>query len=109
MSPTASKTDRLLNQIKLWLFPALVTILAGIIYKEVLEIRADVKILLAQSNVDKTKIENLENEVKMLNNAVFLKKTTALEIKAVYPYDRFFKKEEFFDVNKYITNESDKL
>lgn len=110
MSPTASKTDRLLNQIKLWLFPALVTILAGIIYKEVLEIRSDVKILLAQSNVDKTKIENLENDVKMLNNAVFLKRTTAaLEVREVYPYDRFFKHEEIFDVNKHITNESDNL
>jgi len=61
-----------MDKFKLWLFPALVSILATVIYREVLEIRTDVKQLLAQSNVDKTKIEILEQQVKTLNTAVFM-------------------------------------
>ena len=107
MSPTTPKTERVLNQIKLWLFPALVSILAGIIYKEVLEIRSDVKMLLAQSNVDKTKIEQLQKQVEMLNNVVFLKKVTSkLELTDEYRHDRFFKHENFFNINEEIITET---
>ena len=106
MSPTTSKTEKVMNQIKLWLFPALVSILAGIIYKEVLEIRSDVKALLAQSNVDKTKIEQLQKQVELLNNVVFLKKMTSqVELVQEYNHDRFFKHEDFYDINKEIITE----
>jgi hypothetical protein len=71
MSPVRTK---LVDQVKIWLFPALVTILGTIIYREILEMRADVKQLLAQSNIDKTKIEKLEQQVQMINQALFLKK-----------------------------------
>ena len=47
-------------QIKAWLFPSLITILAGIIWNDVQEIKGDVKSLMAQSNIDKTRIDNLE-------------------------------------------------
>lgn len=50
-------------QIKAWLFPSLITILAGIIWNDVQEIKADVKALMAQSNIDKTRIDNLERVV----------------------------------------------
>lgn len=50
-------------QIKAWLFPSLITILAGIIWNDVQEIKADVKALMAQSNIDKTRIDNLERAV----------------------------------------------
>jgi hypothetical protein len=76
MSPTSSNiSGKVLDKIKLWLFPVLVTILASVIYREILEVRADVKQLLAQSNVDKTRIELLEKQVQMLNQAVFLKRS----------------------------------
>lgn len=48
------------SQIKAWLFPSLITILAGIIWNDVQEIKGDVKSLMAQSNIDKTRIDNLE-------------------------------------------------
>jgi hypothetical protein len=82
MCPAPVKNSTVLDKFKLWLFPALVSILATVIYREVLEIRSDVKQLLAQSNVDKTKIELLEQQVKTLNTAVFMqgKSTSALPI-----------------------------
>jgi hypothetical protein len=69
-----------MDKFKLWLFPALVSILATVIYREVLEIRTDVKQLLAQSNVDKTKIEILEQQVKTLNTAVFMQGKVAFAL-----------------------------
>lgn len=48
------------NTIMTWLFPSLVSIIGYIIYQDVAEIKADVKLLMAQSNIDKTRIDNLE-------------------------------------------------
>jgi hypothetical protein len=48
---------------KVWIFPSLVSILAMMIWNDVSEIKADVKALMAQSNVDKTRIDNLERNV----------------------------------------------
>lgn len=50
-------------QIKAWLFPSVITLLAGIIWNDVQEIKADIKALMAQSNIDKTRIDNLERAV----------------------------------------------
>ena len=49
-----------ITQIKAWLFPSVITLLASIIWNDVQEIKADVKALMAQSNIDKTRIDNLE-------------------------------------------------
>jgi hypothetical protein len=51
------------TQIKAWLFPSLITLLAGIIWNDVKEIKGDVKALIAQSNIDKTRIDNLERVI----------------------------------------------
>ena len=51
------------SQIKLWLFPTLVVILGTIIWNDIKEIKNDVKLLMAQSNVDKTRIDNLEKQL----------------------------------------------
>jgi hypothetical protein len=45
---------------KVWIFPTLVSILAMLIWNDVNEIKSDVKALMAQSNIDKTRIDNLE-------------------------------------------------
>jgi len=49
-----------ITQIKAWLFPSIITLLASIIWNDVQEIKADIKALMAQSNIDKTRIDNLE-------------------------------------------------
>ena len=48
---------------KVWIFPTLVSILAMMIWNDVNEIKSDVKALIAQSNIDKTRIDNLERQV----------------------------------------------
>jgi len=49
-----------IENFKVWIFPSLVSILAMMIWNDVSEIKADVKSLMAQSNIDKTRIDNLE-------------------------------------------------
>jgi hypothetical protein len=49
-----------IENFKVWIFPSLVSILAMMIWNDVSEIKADVKALMAQSNIDKTRIDNLE-------------------------------------------------
>lgn len=51
------------SHVKLWLFPTLVVILGTIIWNDIKEIKSDVKALMAQSNVDKTRIDNLEKQL----------------------------------------------
>jgi hypothetical protein len=89
------------NAIKLYLFPVLVTILATLIWRDVTEMRSDVKMLLAQSNVDKTDIQNLKRDVQMLEQAVFNKRVVA-ETEFDINHDKFFKHEDIFDINKYL-------
>lgn len=50
-------------RIKSWIYPTLVSILATIIWHDVNEIKSDVKQLMAQSNIDKTRIDALERSV----------------------------------------------
>ena len=91
------------STIKLYLFPSLVTIISMLIWRDISELRADVKALLAQSNIDKTRIDNLINDVKSLENAVFQRKTT-MNTKWFEPvdHDPWYKPEEEYDVKKYL-------
>ena len=52
-----------IQTLKVWVFPTLVSILAMMIWNDVNEIKADVKALMAQSAIDKTRIDNLERAV----------------------------------------------
>ena len=52
-----------LRAIKVWIFPSLVSLVALLIWSDVTEIKADLKVLMAQSNIDKTRIDNLERVV----------------------------------------------
>ena len=54
---------------KLWIFPSLVSIIALLIWNDVNEIKADVKALMAQSNIDKTRIDNLERQMFKTSSA----------------------------------------
>ena len=103
MSGTPAPKISIANAIKIYLFPSLVTVLAMLIWRDVTELRNDVKSLLAQSNVDKTKIENLEKDVRMLDQAVFNKRITAsVEFKEPLFATMFFKPEEIYDTKKYL-------
>lgn len=65
-----SQASSSVNNVKTWLFPSLVTligIMAGILLKDIkedlAEVKSDIKSLMVQSSVDKTRIDNLEREV----------------------------------------------
>jgi hypothetical protein len=109
MSGVNNPKSSLGNAVKIYLFPALVTILATLIWRDVTEMRSDIKMLLAQSNIDKTDIQNLKRDVQTLEFTVFNKKITASiannETKSLVfrEYrDKYFKPEEIFDITKYI-------
>jgi hypothetical protein len=57
------KENSSVEAFKVWIFPSLVSIVSLLIWNDVNEIKADVKALMAQSNVDKTRIDNLERVV----------------------------------------------
>lgn len=101
MASSGEKTS-IISTLKIYVFPSLVTILAMMIWRDVTELRADVKSLLAQSNIDKTKIESLQKEVQMLQNKVFNTTPKATSMVTWPDFDRYFKHEDFFDVKKYI-------
>jgi hypothetical protein len=58
-----TKDNPTIAAFKLWVFPSLVSIMAIMIWNDVNEIKADVKALMAQSNIDKTRIDNLERSI----------------------------------------------
>lgn len=62
----ASNNSQVTNQVKVWLFPILISILGTIIWNDVKEIKSDVKLLMAQSNIDKTRIDNIEKQMERL-------------------------------------------
>ena len=99
---TAMNENPNLKSIKVWIFPSLVSLVALLIWSDVNEIKGDVKALMAQSNIDKTRIDNLTNDVRMLEEAVFNKKTRAHSSVYNYNHDPYFKPEEEYDVKKYL-------
>jgi hypothetical protein len=101
MATTGQKSN-ILNSLKIYLFPTLVTILSTMIWRDVTELRTDVKMLLAQSNVDKTRIDNLQKEVQMLQQKVFQTIPGKTSKVIEFPHDQYFKHEEFYDTNKYL-------
>jgi hypothetical protein len=54
---------------KVWVFPTLVSLVSLLIWNDVNEIKSDVKLLMAQSNIDKTRIDNIERQLFKTNSA----------------------------------------
>lgn len=77
----STQKTSIIDSVKLWIFPTLVSILSMMIWMEVRDLKQDVKQLLAQSNIDKTKIEMLERQVygkRLASNSVPLTPPTEL-------------------------------
>lgn len=104
MSNLSQKNSSMVTAIKLYLFPSLVSIIGLLIWRDVTELRSDVKALLVQSNIDKTRIDNLINDVKALENMIYNKKATTNASWFDYEHDPYFKPEEEYDIKKYIKN-----
>jgi hypothetical protein len=87
------------NSIKVYFFPSLVTVLAMLIWRDVSELRSDVKSLLAQSNIDKTEIINLKRDVEILNHRMFKPVSSNVN---TFQHDSYFKHEEVFSIEDYL-------
>jgi hypothetical protein len=82
-----------IDKIKAYAFPTVLSILWMLLYRDITEMKSDIKMLLQQSSIDKTKIENLER-------MMYGKKSASMIIG--YEHDKYFKHEDFFDINNYI-------
>ncbi|NBW33779.1 MAG: hypothetical protein EBR30_01840 [Cytophagia bacterium] len=78
-----------IGQIKAWLFPSVITLLAGIIWNDVQEIKADIKQLMAQSNIDKTRIDNLERLIYKSTEPLKTSFNDHQQIMAILPINSF--------------------
>ena len=79
---------------KVWIFPTLVSLVSLLIWNDVNEIKADVKLLMAQSNIDKTRIDNLERQMFKAVSAPIAptpKVPEYQEVVAVLPDDKALK------------------
>jgi hypothetical protein len=59
-----------ISAFKVWIFPTLVSLVSLLIWNDVNEIKSDVKSLMAQSNIDKTRIDNLERQLFKASNTL---------------------------------------
>ncbi len=79
-----TKENPAIAAFKVWVFPSLVSIISLMIWNDVNEIKADVKALMAQSNIDKTRIDNLERQVFQKQTSNIPTKNNGLEMRTVY-------------------------
>lgn len=70
-----STNSSIVNSVKVWIFPGMITVMSAMIWHDVRSMQDDVKSLLAQSNIDKTNIANVERRVTNLEQAVFFTKS----------------------------------
>ena len=55
--------DEVIDIVRTWIFPGLAAFVGVMMWNTLNEIKADVKILMSQSAIDKTRIDNLERAV----------------------------------------------
>ena len=90
-----------IQNFKVWIFPSLVSILAMMIWNDVNEIKSDVKSLMAQSNIDKTRIDNLERLMyKKTASVPFDLPSTELEMEtyAILPNRKTIKNKNYEEI-----------
>ena len=92
------KSNATLEAFKVWIFPTLVSFLAMMIWNDVSEIKADVKALMAQSNIDKTRIDNLERTIYKSSSfptPIPSKEPAMLTRYAILPNKDIYKKQKY--------------
>lgn len=67
--------ESIISTIKEWASPSLIAIIGIFLWRDLSELKADVKLLLIQQSADKVRIDNIQSEVNMLKTYVFDNKT----------------------------------
>jgi hypothetical protein len=92
----------IITAVKAWIFPGLLSIATVSMLNDLSQIKSDIRTLMTQSNIDKTRIDNIERRVGNLENSIYLRKDVRQSnLNIVFP-SRYFIKEEEFDVTKYL-------
>lgn len=72
------KKESIGEQVRKWIFPSLMSLLSLLIWSivndiksDISDVKADIKALMAQSNIDKTRIDNLERQLYKNNTASY--------------------------------------
>jgi hypothetical protein len=63
--------EQVLTVVKEWASPVLMSILGMLIWRDMTELRTDVKLMLIQQSSDRVKILNLEADVQMLKQSSY--------------------------------------
>jgi hypothetical protein len=63
------RNESVIQAVREYMFPALVSIVSVMIWYDVTEIKKDLKALMAQSNIDKTRIDNLEKQLDRMQTS----------------------------------------
>lgn len=64
--------DDVISTLKEWVAPALISIVGMLLWRDITEMRTDIKLLLTQQSADRVKIEQLEKDVDILKSYVFI-------------------------------------
>lgn len=63
--------EKVISTVKEWASPMLIGLVGILLWRDITEMRSDVKLLLTNQSADRVKIEQLESDVSMLKNYVF--------------------------------------
>lgn len=89
------------KSIKNWLFQPLLSIIGAFLIYQVSEMRTDIKQLLIQSSIDKTRIDDLEREVYKTPKSHIIA-TTDNNSKYIAWEPTLYLNEEEFNIKKYL-------
>lgn len=70
MTNSSQSQSKIVGAIKEFLAPILLSIVGLFIWRDISEMRADVKLLLVQQSADRVKIETMEGDIAMLKSVV---------------------------------------
>jgi len=70
MKDSPENQSKIISTIKEFLSPILLSIVGLFIWRDISEMRSDVKLLLVQQSADRIKIENMESDIAMLKSIV---------------------------------------
>jgi len=71
MSDAPHSRPELVSAIKEYIAPLLLTLVGLFIWRDISEMRSDIKLLLVQQSADKVRIEKMEADVVMLKATVY--------------------------------------
>ena len=97
-------TINIIDKIKIWASPAILSILGMVIWSDLQEMKHDVKRLLEVSSSQQARIESLERDIALIKGTYF-KKATNEPIKEDNPlpfFMPFAKHEEICDLNSQL-------